>query len=91
MLSHLANMSLHDAPDQNYNEHWGNHLLKFLQRNDAEEKRVFFDDSRSASTNNDKTVNAFKKVSTNTIEQLKKLYLDDFNIMSYALNIPNII
>jgi len=114
IFSHIANLSLHDAPDLSYNQHWltqtrlcnpcavnydyivrfesmaedGNHLLKFLQRNDPEEERVFFKLS-SASTNDHKITNTFKEISNSTIDQLRKLYSDDFNIVGYAPNVPD--
>ena len=61
----------------------GNHLLKYLQRNDPEEKRVFFDSSHTATVDEARAAKAFKNVRAETLEKLKKIYWDDFKIMGY--------
>ena len=109
LFRHIANLSLHDAQEWQYDNHWrpqtmlcnpcavnydfvvrfesmiedGNHLLKYLQKNDPEEKVALFDDSHPASTDDEKTARAFEQISTKTQDQLKKLYSDDFNILGY--------
>ena len=63
-----------------------NHLLKYLQRFDPESKKVFFDESRSALINENRTAAAFNDVSKRIMERLKKKYLNDFEIMGYSMD-----
>jgi len=66
----------------------GNYLLKFLQRNEPEEKKILLDETSPSATNNNKTANAFKQVSDETLNQLTEFYSSDFNIMGYAPQVP---
>ena len=59
------------------------YLLRFLQRNDSEEKRITFIHTREIRSNETKTENVFKNVPKETIEKLKKIYWDDFKIMDH--------
>ena len=61
----------------------GNHLLQYLQRNDQKKKKVFFNQTHHPSTNDKKTKDTFKQLSFETIEELKRVYSNDFNIMNY--------
>jgi len=63
----------------------GNYLLKYLQRNDPEEKRVFIDVSYTAEVDKNAAADAFENVSTKTLEKLKQIYWNDFKIMGYDI------
>ena len=65
----------------------GNHLLQYLQRNDQEKEKLFFNRTRYPSINDKKTKDAFKQISSETIEELKKVYSNDFNILNYNYNL----
>ena len=61
-----------------------NHILEYLQRNDPEEKKVFFNPKRSPVIDRNKTKKAFSSLPNSLFEKLKKIYLDDFQAFNYS-------
>ena len=62
----------------------GNYLLKYLQRNDPEETRTYFDESISPLIDESRTAKAFDQINEDTIFRLKSIYENDFRTMGYS-------
>ena len=58
------------------------HLLRYLQRNDREHRKIQPKKSIIA-TNRNVTSNVLKKIGMKTIEKLMEIYSEDFKIMGY--------
>ena len=61
-----------------------NHLLKYVQRNDPESKKVFFDESIKHLIDKSKALKAFSKLNKQVIHRLSLIYEEDFNIFNYT-------
>ena len=55
-----------------------NHLLRYLQRNDPEEKKYFLDERQKPLLDEEKTQNAFKGISEEILGGLDKLFQFQF-------------
>ena len=61
-----------------------NRLLRYLQRNDPEEKKVFFDSDRLPVIDRNLTKIAFSSLPQLLIKRLESVYSEDFQILNYS-------
>ena len=61
-----------------------NYLLKYIQRNDPESMKVFFNESTNHLIDENETLNAFLELDEAVIEKLLQIYDEDFKILNYS-------
>ena len=60
-----------------------NHLLKYIQRNDPEFKKVFFDESTKNVINENDTLLEFSKLDKEVVRKLMEMCNENFKIFNY--------
>ena len=61
-----------------------NKLLQFLQKNDKEEDKLFFDTKHSAHIDTNRTLDVFSNLPDELVKGLLHIYADDFHVLGYT-------